>query len=321
MLKPDLKTAEAVPCRVRAFTLIELLVVIAIIAILAAVLLPVLNAAKIRGQTATCINNQKEFATAWLMYSTDNNDFTAGNHWQDEQAWLTHSNENWVSGWEGADGSGGNGTSGGQGGPDNTNQYILVNSAYSTLGQYTRNPNLYLCPAYHVVAPVSSAGGQRYLMARSYSMNCWIGYNTDAPGSQTIANSPLFNYSACVDKVYTKTTAITAGLGPSDLFVFMEERAESIDDGWFETVPSSPGTIYNWPTDFHNGSCTLGFADGHVETHRWFNTATIGGAFAGMCFTAPQQVIVQAKWGQATVSGKQQSDLNWENQHATCAVP
>lgn len=61
-----------------AFTLIELLVVIAIIAILAAVLLPVLSAAKKRGQQATCINNQKELATGMNLYINDNNNTFPG---------------------------------------------------------------------------------------------------------------------------------------------------------------------------------------------------------------------------------------------------
>jgi prepilin-type N-terminal cleavage/methylation domain-containing protein/prepilin-type processing-associated H-X9-DG protein len=56
-----------------AFTLIELLVVIAIIAILAAVLMPVLSAAQKRGQQAACINNQKQLAMGMNIYINDNN--------------------------------------------------------------------------------------------------------------------------------------------------------------------------------------------------------------------------------------------------------
>ena len=72
-----------VPGRVKpcGFTLIELLVVIAIIAILAAMLLPALSAARARARTTACVNNMKQLASAISLY-VDNNKETFPFHSQ-----------------------------------------------------------------------------------------------------------------------------------------------------------------------------------------------------------------------------------------------
>jgi prepilin-type N-terminal cleavage/methylation domain-containing protein len=71
MMRPG-TTSNHEPCK--SFTLIELLVVAAIIAVLAALLLPALGAARERSREAVCWSNLKQLSLAFGYYEQMNDD-------------------------------------------------------------------------------------------------------------------------------------------------------------------------------------------------------------------------------------------------------
>jgi prepilin-type N-terminal cleavage/methylation domain-containing protein/prepilin-type processing-associated H-X9-DG protein len=240
------------------FTLVELLVVIAIIAILAAMLLPALEAAKERAQAATCMSNTKQLDLAWLEYSTDNNDYLAINSDQSKPyPNAPGGTPSWVSGvldWNTT--------------PDNTNTAYLVDDHYSLLGNYLgHNFNVFACPAANFVSAAQGAAGWSR-RCRSVAMDGGLGDGHRA--ASLVDRWP--NYW-----VAKKMTELRKP-GPSDTWVFADEHPDFLDDGVFYLDPTAGADGNQWFTEIpgsqHNGACGIAFADGSAAIHKWLDIQT-----------------------------------------------
>jgi prepilin-type N-terminal cleavage/methylation domain-containing protein len=250
------------------FTLIELLVVIAIIAILAALLLPALGAAKLKAQGIVCLSNEKQMGLAWNLYVGDNNNNLPPNENGGNVAIanMNAGKNSWVDGW--IDWTAG--ANNGDPSSDNTNIYLLT---HSLLGPYnSATTGIYKCPSDKFLSQAQKKAGYRERV-RSISMNGFIeggAYGNGALGSTWYPGTKTGGgYIA-----YIKLSDITAP-APSDLWLFIDEHPDSINDGWMITNPTSPDEWEDLPASMHVGACGFSFTDGHSQIHKWNDRVTL----------------------------------------------
>jgi prepilin-type processing-associated H-X9-DG protein/prepilin-type N-terminal cleavage/methylation domain-containing protein len=251
-LKPAMSAGHL---RGAAFTLIELLVVIAIIAILAAVLLPVLASAQKRAFQIACLNNVKELDTGFQIYVNDNNDVepgcAAGTVYNAQK-------EDWIY-WRLP-----NGTA-----PDGTLLYPYNSPILTALGGTVGSTNILRCPmdkddSYRTN---TGAAGEGWPYDFSYEATSFNLNNNINLGATTIIDSgTAYKFKASQFRNLGSKILIAepnATTKPGDMPPW-DTTGWAIETGRWEPLNTSFAPD-NFLTCRHNGRANCGFADGHAE--------------------------------------------------------
>jgi len=247
-------------CRCGAFTLIELLVVIAVIAILASLLLPALGRAKSQGRRVQCLNNERQLALTWTLYTNDHNDeLVANGH---STSYPPDAARLWVGG-------------------DThfyfqafTNSMYVLNPQYAAFASYLKSPTIYQCPEDKHRAWATPPTAPQ-LKVRCYAMNSHLKW-TGESGTLT-AGYVIFN-----------TLSSLARPGPARIFLFQDVLPENLCYPAFVVRMSANPNAYSFfhfPSSQHNRGGMVMFADVHAEYHRWVDPrtcppVTVGGLVA-----------------------------------------
>ena len=196
---------------------------------------------------------------------------------------------------------------------------ITVGPLYPYINSYL----VYRCPAdTSVINHHSGSGIVQLPRVRTVSMNFYFG----GFGGQGASDGSGVGAWGKLYPVYLKTTDLTAvqSPGPSDTWVFIDERQDCINWGNYLTdmdgdKPSEPA-LYQFNEDmpgmYHDRSAGFAFADGHASIQHWLDARTTPP------LTQPS-TAVGAQGGPAAtpLSVPRDVDVRWLQLHATKAIP
>ncbi len=221
----EAKRARARLCY--GFTLIELLVVIAIIAILAAILFPVLASARDSAKQSQCLSNMSQIAKAWLMYADDNNSRACPAYYYTQGTKVQHS-------WD----------------------FITIRQSGGSiyklglLGKYTRSGKINACPSFK---PKNS---DRPFTGYAYNID-YIG--GDPAYDPSFYPDPIYRYTPClISEILSPTRTVLFAEGG---------WGDPVQGHNYLRAPGDVEFFPSGKVHFrHNGAADVVYADGHVRS-------------------------------------------------------
>ncbi|MGZ5507141.1 MAG: hypothetical protein ACXWJB_05890 [Limisphaerales bacterium] len=242
-----------------AFTFVDLLAVCAGIFLCVLIVLPALGRTHNQNSLTQSINNLRQLTSAWLMYPAQNGGrivYSYPKYSSNTNTWCQGDAE-----------AGGIAAGYSWGGADPRGIQA------GDLWPYVHTIAQYKCPSDNRLAYNGAAPYKNQPILRSYSINSFMAGQTYGTGSDTTVLTPsTWDSGPC--RFFVKDNQISK---PAHLFVFIEEDGASINDGMFFMSMGSGGTqkLYDLPTRHHFDCYPLTFADGHAETYRLQEVASL----------------------------------------------